>query len=197
MGYELNFKGSRIQIKLQGEDANPKELKLLIESIHKLEKQVSEIKLREKVVKQLKQEILQDVDGEEMLINYWELPQDFLKSKDATKFISMEADLNNSLHYEKIPFSLTMVVDENGQSYAFDRNILAESIRKVDLHDHVKKANSALVRLKANVSKETREEIEDFVSKTISLDRIKFTYEKKKYENRASVEIVFFGDFPE
>ena len=116
MSYELKFKGKKIHLKIKGEDASPKELRMLIESIHKLDKQVTESQLREKVVKQLKQEILQDSDGEELLVNYWELPQDFLKSKEAAKFISMESDLNTAMHYEKIPFSLALIVDENQES---------------------------------------------------------------------------------
>lgn len=199
MVYELSFKGKKIKLNLEGKEGNPRDIKHLLETIHKIERHLSEPELRNKVVRQLKQEILSETDGSEDIVSqgWWDLPQDLLRNKEVSHFLTMEADLNPAVHYDKTSFSLKLIVDEKGKKYSLDRESFQHSMQRLQINDKLKKTSSMLVRIKGTVSKEDQSEIEDYLRKTLTIDRLKLAFERKKYGDRVSVEVILFGDFIE
>lgn len=199
MVYELSFKGKRVKLHLQGDHDNPREIKHLLETIHKIERQMTEPELRKQVVRQLKQEIMAETDGSEEIVSqgWWDLPQDLLRNKEVSHFLTMEADLNPAVHYDKTSFGLKLIVDEKGKKYSLDRESFQQGMQRLQINDKLKKTSSMLVRIKGTVSKEDQSEIEDYLRKTLSIDRLKLAFERKKYGDRVSVEVILFGDFVE
>jgi hypothetical protein len=195
MRFELSYKGRRLQLKLHG-DAQPRDIRLLLDGIARSEEQVSESELRTKVVRQLKSEIMQD-NGFDDVSNpgWWEVPQELLKHKEAGSFITMESDLNASLLYEKASFTVKTMLTESGKQFLFDREQLLQSLKKLSLHERLSQTNAVLVRVKGAAVHDIRDEVEDFLRKFLQVERLKVVFEKKNYGDRASVELVLFGDF--
>jgi len=195
MQFEVSYKGKRLQLKLNG-DIAPRELRLLLETISKSEEQVSESDLRSNVVRQLKSEILTDSSMDDLSNpGWWEVPQELLKHKEASSFITMESDLNASLVYEKTSFTVKTILTESGKQFLLDRDQLQLSLQKLSLHDRLQQTNAVLIRVKGSAVYDIKDEVEDFLRKYLQVERLKTVFEKKNYGNRASVELVLFGDF--
>jgi hypothetical protein len=199
MDFELQYKGKRVRLELSGKDAQLKDIKGFLETIHRIEQQYSEHELRNKVVKQLKNEILLETDGSEDVASqgWWDLPQDLLRNKETKQFLTMEADLNGAVHYEKSSFSLKQVVDEQGRQFVLDRESLRLGLQRMQLQDKISRTGAVLVRLKGSLSSDDQSEIEDYLKKFFRVERTKVLFEKKKYGDRVSLEAVLFGEFLE
>ena len=196
MRFDLSFTGKRLNLQLSGDDTSAKELKGLLNAAAKAEEQVSEPELRARVVRQLKTEIMQEGDVEEVSApGMWEVPQDLLKHKEASPFIKREADLSRSLWYEKTSFTLSTVISDEGQRYTLDRQQLRQSLKRLGVHDRSSGAQALLARVKGSLDKPLRSEVEDFLRKELQVDRCKVVFEDRDYGSRASLELVFFGDF--
>ncbi|MFP4523912.1 MAG: hypothetical protein ACLFO2_01155 [Candidatus Woesearchaeota archaeon] len=196
MRFDLSFKGKRLQLSLDGADASPKELKGLLNAAAKAEEQVSEPELRARVIRQLKTEILQEGDVEEVSApGLWEVPQDLVRHKEASSFLKREADLNRSLWYEKTSFALSTVISDREQRYTLDRQQLRKSLNRLGVHERVSGAGALLARVKGDLDDSLRSEVEDFLRKEVQAERSHVVFEHKDYGSRASLELVLFGDF--
>lgn len=195
MRFDLSYKGKRLHLKLDGE-SSAKDIRSLLHSIAAVESQVSESDLRTKVVRQLKKEIMQEGEVEEVSSpGWWEVPQELLKHKDASSFIAMESDLNQSMIYEKASFTVKTVVSENGKQFLLDREAMQHALHKLGLYESLKKTNAVLVRVKGSAVLDLKDEINDFLRKYLQVDRFHVVFEKKEYGSRASLELVLFGEF--
>ncbi|MBD3209472.1 hypothetical protein GF367_03565 [Candidatus Woesearchaeota archaeon] len=194
MRFEVGYKGKRLQLKVDGE-ASSKELRSLLSGITEVEQQVSETDLRARVVRQLKTEILQDGEEEIHAPGWWDLPQDLTKNREAAAFLTMEADLNQSLVYEKLSFSLKTVITEQGKQLVLDRDQLRSSLKRFGVTERLPATRSVLVRVKGSLSDDVLAELEDYLQSFLRVDRCKVMFEKRQYGNRVSLELVLFGDF--
>lgn len=196
MEFEVSYKGKRLQLKVAGDDLSAKDLKALLQSISLVEQQVSESELRTKVVRQLKSEILGESDVEDINSpGWWDIPQDLVKHKEAGPFLAMEADLNQSLMFEKASFSLKTMITDDGKQFLLDREQVRHALQKLSLQDKFKQTKAVLVRVKGSAMKGLQSEVEDFLRTYFPVDRLKVVFENKKYGDRASLEIILFGDF--
>ena len=196
MNYEVSYKGKRLHLQINGDDLSARDLKSLLEGISSVEQQVSESDLRSKVVRQLKSEILSEGDVEDIMSpGWWDVPQDLVRHKEAGPFLSMEADLNQSLVFEKSSFSLKTVIAEDGKQYVLDREQLRLSLHKLGLQERLKHVKAVLVRVKGSAVKGLQAEVEDFLRSYFPVDRLKVVFDSRKYGDRASLELVLFGDF--
>ncbi|MBN1275322.1 hypothetical protein JXA12_03450 [Candidatus Woesearchaeota archaeon] len=197
MRYDLSYAGKKLKLKLSGDDLSPHELRRVLDSAHRMEQSLSEADLRAKVVRQLKKEILQDDHLEEAFApGWWDIPQDLLKGKESGRFITMEADLNPALLYEKTSFSLKTVITDRGKQLVLDREQLRRALQRLSINDRLAATNAVLVRVKGVAAKDVRAELEDYLRKHVQVDRFAFLYDHKEYGDRASLELVLFGDFP-
>lgn len=196
MKYDLSYTGKKLKLKLSGDDLSATQLKSLLQSISLVEQHVSESELRTKVVRQLKTEILSDGDVEDLNSpGWWDIPQDLVKHKEAGPFLAMEADLNQSLVFEKASFSLKTVITDTGKQFLLDRDQVKRALQKLSLQEKFKQTKSVLVRVKGAALNGLQSEVEDFLRTYFPVDRLKVVFENKKYGDRASLEIILFGDF--
>ena len=74
------------------------------------------------------------------------------------------------------------------------REALKHSLRH--LRDKLARTKSALLRIKGETSKQLRAEIEDFLKAHLGVEKTKAIFDHRRYGERASLEVVLFGDFP-
>jgi hypothetical protein len=191
MRFDLSVSGKRFRLKVSGEEVSAAEARGILEALAKVERHLTKEELHERVVRQLKADIEEGFQEQ-----WWDVPQDLLKSKDAGAFIAMETDLNASLWYDKLSFPLKMLVTERGKELVFDRDALKSAFHRIGLGDRLRKTSSALVRVKGSLSPEVVAELKDGLRKLIPVERLKILVEKKEYGNRASMDLILFGDFP-
>ena len=196
MRFELSYGGKRLKLKLDGE-TTPKDLKSIFESINHLEEQVSEDVLRSKIVRQLKREILQDgeIADDVAAPGWWDIPQDLVRGKESGPFITMEADLSPAVWYEKTSFSLKTIVTESGKNLIIDREQVKHALQRIAIGERLQKTSALLVRTKGALPTELKSELDDILRKHLPVERLKIVFEKRSYGERASLELVFFGDF--
>ncbi len=197
MGMEMYFvyNSSKISLKVEGKDIPIKELKSLIDSVRRLE--TGQEARQSVLIKQLKEEIDKDADVEEFMLNgYWDIPADFLKNKELNNFFLRESDLNQSIHYEKNSFMLNVSVSNEGQQLILNRNELNNAISQLQIQEKLKRTRSALIRIKGAIKGSLKQEIEDYLQKTLPIEHMKVHFQNKDYGDRASLEIILFGDFP-
>lgn len=194
MKFEVSYKGKRLALKVNGETSG-KELRGMLDAITKVEQQVTESDLRMKIVRQLKNEILQDADEDVHTAGWWEVPQELIRHKEASSFITMESDLNTSLLYERTSFVVKTMLTESGKQLLLDRDVLKKSLQKLGLQERLSQTNAVLVRIKGSSVHELKDEVEDFLRNFLQVERMKVVFEKRNYGDRSSLEIVLFGDF--
>ncbi len=192
MPYKIVYKGRKLSLTLRGEKARLSDISKVLEAAHRLDSHEP----LETVANKIKSD-LEEFEDQNSIVSWWDLPHDITHNKEAFDFLLMEADLNNSLYYTKIVVKLVTVVNDLGQQLAFDRNQLKELLLRSDVKERLAKTNSVLVRVKGSLPRNLRHELKDYLQKTISVDRLKVVFEKKNYGDRASLELILFGDFPE
>lgn len=198
MRCELTYGGRKLKLRLSEEKLTAKELRTLLEAISRLEEHVSEEALRTKVVRQLKREMLQDGEYPDDLYapGWWDVPQDLVRGKESGPFLSMEADLSPAVWYDKTSFSLKTVITENGKELVLDRDACKHALQRLGTQERLKKTTALLVRVKGALTPDLRSEMDDVLRKHLPVERLKIVFEKRSYGERASLELVFFGDFP-
>ncbi len=194
MAFKLSYKGKKLSIDLKGEEIKALELQKLLETMQKLEETSTE-SLRNSVVKQLKSEMLQITDDDLSLSEWFDIPQDLIQGKETGSFISMESDLNAATQYEKTSFALKVLLDDNGKTVVLDRESISKALQKLQINEKITKTKAVLVRIKGSLSKDTQREVEDYLRKHLSVERLKVIFENKGYGQRASLEIILFGEF--
>lgn len=193
----MNYSGKQLKLRLSGDDLSAKELKGLLESLYRVENQVSEDALRAKVIRQLKHEILQDGEVvDEAALGWWDIPHDLIKGKESGPFISMESDLNPSLWFDRMSFSLRTLVTESGKELAVDREKIRSSLQRLGLSEKLARTSAVLVRLKGSLKDDLRSELADYVRQLLGVERCRILFEKRSYGERVAMEFVLFGDFP-
>ncbi len=191
---ELDYKSKNLRIKLLTNDMSPAEFNNLLNNIRDLEKELNH---RNYQKKQLKDELIKDREIEEILINnFWDIPPDIFKNKETRNFFLRESDLNQSIHFEKTSFMLNVVVNNNGKELVLNRKELLGSLQKTRVFEKLKKTNSALIRIKSAINDDVKKEIEDFLQQKLMIENLKIHFQKREYGERASMEIILFGDFP-
>ena len=88
------------------------------------------------------------------------------------------------------------MVTENGKELVIDREQVKHALQRIGLHDRLPKTSALLIRVKGSLTTDLRSELDDVLRKHLPVERLKILFEKRSYGERASVELVFFGDFP-
>lgn len=192
---DLVYKGDKLDIQLTFDFITIEQSKEILELIKSFETGEKVIKQEDQAKKEaVLQAFKSDVALDEIM-ECWDLPYDLLHSKQASKFITRETDLNSDSYYEKTSFLLNVVIDDGGQKTVVDRESLMKAIQKLRISDKLAKTNALLIRVKSALTEEACSEVEDYLKKHFSIDRLKVAFEERPYDDRASLEVVLFGEF--